>query len=558
MGSLPPGAVAITRKRLPFIVIGILLCASTVLLLTLRSDLGFFLDDWALVIYRDSPGDWLLPHNEHIIVLPAAIYKLSLSLFGMDAMPIHVAGVFLFAVSILMLYFWLRPLAGEVIRVAGCAVMLFLGAAAADLLWTFQIGFFGSAAAGMGALLTLRVGRRTTDLLGCSLLVVSILFSSLALPFLAGAAVQLACRGESERRTVRSRLVSDSWIVLVPILIFFGWWLGWGHEAASSLSAGNVVRLPLYLLSAIGYSAGALTGLFTLKELTLSYLWAVPGLAVVIGLAALLRSRDKVPPEFLVATTCGLTFWLLAGLGFEPGREFWASRYQYPGALFLLMTLGGALTGIHLSRRINWFAGLVAAFSIAINSATLINESDVYGSYEQRGSAGLSAIDLARKTVDPQFPVVIGDSFAARVEAGPYLNAVERYGSPGLDETGIDALPVEDRLIVDQTLVGALPVTLLPGSLLTANRRKCTRLTASEPVSRTIPARSEYLLISASQTVTIRLGRFAPGASAAGWQVGADRTVGYRIPPDLSERAWRIGFEGEGQVRVCRARLRAP
>ena len=82
MGSLPPGAVAITRKRLPFIVIGILLCASTVLLLTLRSDLGFFLDDWALVIYRDSPGDWLLPHNEHIIVLPAAIYKLSLRSSG--------------------------------------------------------------------------------------------------------------------------------------------------------------------------------------------------------------------------------------------------------------------------------------------------------------------------------------------------------------------------------------------------------------------------------------------------------------------------------------------
>ena len=121
MGSDPTGALGAIRRRPWVSALGLLMLISAALLLTLGLDFGFFLDDWDLVIYREgSPTDWLLPHNEHIVVLPAAIYKLSLAVFGMNAGPLHVLAILLFLLSVGLLFLWLRPLIGEPASVIGC------------------------------------------------------------------------------------------------------------------------------------------------------------------------------------------------------------------------------------------------------------------------------------------------------------------------------------------------------------------------------------------------------------------------------------------------------
>ncbi|HNG57899.1 MAG TPA: hypothetical protein PLX70_10695, partial [Solirubrobacterales bacterium] len=80
MGAASSGMPEERPDRIWIWLLGLAMLASGVLLMVMRSQIGFFLDDWDLVIYRGNPTDWLLPHNEHIVVLPAAIYKLSLAI----------------------------------------------------------------------------------------------------------------------------------------------------------------------------------------------------------------------------------------------------------------------------------------------------------------------------------------------------------------------------------------------------------------------------------------------------------------------------------------------
>lgn len=463
MGTDPTGALAAIRRRPWVYLLGLLIILSTALLLVLRSKMGFFLDDWDLVSGREgSPTDWLLPHNEHIVVLPAAIYKLSLAVFGMTPMPLHVIAVLLFETSVVLLFLWMRPLVGEPSSVIGCAVILFLGAAAEDLLWAFQMGFFGSVAAGLGALLLLRHDEQRKDRWACLLLVVSILFSSMSIPFLAGAATQLLFR--DGLRPDWRKFVRSSWIFLVPALLYAIWWLGWGHLAPNSISAHNLRQDPIYALSGLGYSGLVLSGAFRYlgPESTHDF-WALTGLlfAGAIGLVAYIRRR--VPIELVIALAAALSFWILSGLNYIPGREFFNSRYQYPGAVFLLMTLAGAFADIRPGRNLLVVMSALAVVAVTLNIAALLDGfNNTYRPYAERNAIALSALDISSRTVKPDFYIGVSDDGNAIITAESYLAASDKYGSAGLSDEGIDQAPAEQRVRLDQTLVGALPIRPLP------------------------------------------------------------------------------------------------
>ena len=551
MGSDPTGAFGAVRRRPWVSLLALLTVLSAALLLTLRANIGFFLDDWGLVVYReDSPTDWLLPHNEHIVVIPAALFKLSLAVFGMTAFPIHLLGVAAFLLSVWLLFFWLRPLVGEAASVLGCAVLLFLGAAAEDLIWAFQIGFFGSVAAGLAALLLLRRKTLRGDVLACLLLVVSLLFTTLAIPFAVGAATQLLFR--DGLRPGWKAFFRRSWVFLIPAALYIAWWAGWGHLAPNSLSLHNAIRVPLYVLSALGYAGASLTGPFPLREIVLNFIWALPGLLVAGAFAFLLHRRRQVPVAFLVAAALALTFWVLSGLNYIPGREFASSRYQYPSVIFLLMLLGGAFAGLRPDRRILKWMAAIAVLAIAVNITALIYTfNDRYKDYEERGLISLTAFDISSETVSPEAKVGISLDDVAYIDAEAYLAAVDKYGSPGLNEDEIDEASEEHRIRLDQLLVSTLPVRVLPRRKVLYERDRCRTVAADADASNTIELDSGLLSIKSEDKVLIRLGRFGPGTGAVAWQVGKGERVGYLIPDDNSDRPWRIGFEGDGKVTVC-------
>ena len=117
------------------------------------------------------------------------------------------------------------------LALAGTLPILVLGPAWDDLLWPFQLGFFASMSAGLGALLAFERRDRRGDLVACALLVVAISFSSLGLPFIAGAAVLVGWDRNRLRR---------AWIVAVPAALYALWWLGWGREADNFVSLHNL------------------------------------------------------------------------------------------------------------------------------------------------------------------------------------------------------------------------------------------------------------------------------------------------------------------------------
>ena len=550
MGSDRTGASAAVRRQPWTALFGLGLILSAALLLPLRADLGFFLDDWALVIGREgSPTDWLLPHNEHIVVLPAAIYKLSLAVFGISAIPLHLVSVALFLTSVVLLHKWLKPLIGEPASVLGCLILLFLGASAEDLLWAFQMGFFGSVAGGLGAMLLIRRGTAGGDGWACLLLVVSVLFSSLAIPFAVGAAAQLLLRDGWRKGLGRS------WVILVPAAVFIGWWLGWGHLAESGMSVHNAVRAPVYVLAALAYAVASLTGLFPLHELNESYLWAIPGLGIALLLLYVVHRRRKVPPELLVALAIALTFWLLSGLNLIPGRGFHTSRYQYPGVIFVLMILGGAFAGLRPNRQVLRWLVLLTAASLLGNIAVLIYSfKHSYSDYAERNQISYAAFDLPGGNLNLDSAVGISNDDRALVYARDYEAATDKYGSPALDENEIESASVENRERLDQLLVGTLGIKLVPARTVTPVKSGCRVLTADATASETTEVEGRLLWIRSDQPAFIQLGRFGPGASATAWFTGAGKPTGYLIPPDLSDQPWRIGFAGAGKVTVCPAR----
>ena len=170
-------------------------------------------DDPARAPRASTPTSLLAPHNEHLSLIPVLIYKSLIALFGTESSrPFQVVAIAAFLASAAVLFAWLRTRIDGWLALGATVLVLFLGAAWEDLLWAFQVGYFGSMAvrprdaAGAAAR-----DRRGGDRLACALLVVSIACSSLGIPFVAGALVAIA---------TGPRWRSRIYVVAIPVVLY--------------------------------------------------------------------------------------------------------------------------------------------------------------------------------------------------------------------------------------------------------------------------------------------------------------------------------------------------
>ena len=181
---------------------------SGVLLLVWQSDLTFFFDEWDPLLHRRGfNADGLLrPHIDHILLATTLVYKAIQATIGMENLvPYAIVSTTTFLVSVVLLFVYVSRRVGQWLALAGMLPVLFLGSAHADLLWPFQIFFFGAMACGIGALLALERRHGPRDSLACVLLTLGFTFSELALPFVLGVAVAIALdRGPLRRAYVVS------------------------------------------------------------------------------------------------------------------------------------------------------------------------------------------------------------------------------------------------------------------------------------------------------------------------------------------------------------------
>lgn len=548
------------KRNTPLALLAIALPASVGVLLWLTRDMTFLQDTWDLLINRRDPtvDSLLTPHNEHIVLIPTLIEQLQLRVFGMsDAMPEYVLQSLMLATVGALLFVYMRRRVGDWLALFGTALLLFLGPAWEVLLWPFEIGFSGSVLFGLAMLLALERGDRKGDVAACAFLALSFGFSSVAIPFAAAAAVDVF-----QKR--RSHGLARAYVVVVPVALFALWYLGWGSEAESHFSLRNVMTSPRFVLDSIAVAAASLAGL---GESALAGPvdppWGRPLLvALAVALGYRLLRGGKLPPALWPVAAAAATNWFLTAFNASAGRAPVSSRYQYMGAVLILLLLANLLQGREVSKRVLAVGAAATAMALSVNLILLKDGRDALMIQSVYTQSDLAGIEIAKRTVAPDFQLdstVAGTPTLVNVQADKYLAAVEEYGSPAYTPEELTGAADYGRKQADIVLSQALPLATL------------TRLGAYRPGGGgencvAVPAgaapRSEVRIspgltrieLAPGPRAEFSLRRFATGEFPVPTEgAPGDSVTELRVPRDGAPAyPWYLHVEASQPARVCR------
>ncbi len=450
-----------TTRIAPDLLLGATLVVGVAMTLVLTSDMTFFQDTWGILINRrDLSADALFqPHNEHLIVVPVLIEQLLLRLFGMSsALPDYMLLALFLAATAGLLYVYLKRRVGPWLALFAVILILCLGPAWEVLLWSFEITFIGPILFGIAMLLALEREDRRGDMAACLFLTVSLGFSGVGIPFVAAAVVAVL---QGPRRTWLAR----SYIFVVPAVLYAAWYLGWGHEAETHLAIRNVLDSPLFVADSIAVALSSMLGLGTQVGGAPDLSW---GRAILVALVVLLvyrqlRKPDVFPGLWPAAAAAGANWFLMAFNEFA-GRAPISSRYQYASAIFILLILANLFKGAQPTKRVLIAAAVVTVAAVGPNLVILYDGHSVLDQQSVLTRAGGGSIEIARRTVDPDFQLnedVAGTPSLVNIFAGEYLEAVDEYGSPAYSPAELTAAPAEGRRQADIVLSQALPLSAL-------------------------------------------------------------------------------------------------
>lgn len=551
--------MARTTRNAPLLLLGGALLASALLILALTWHFTYLQDSWEFLINRRAftADSFLQPHNEHIVVIPVAIMQLFLHVFGMSsAKPEYVLLTLMLVVSACLIFVYISRRVGQWFALFATVLVLFLGPAWELLVWPFEISLLGSFLFGLAMLLALERGDRKGDLLACVFLTISLGFSSLGIPFVAAALVAVLL---SPRERWRGR----AYVVLVPGLLFTAWYLGWGHNAESHISLHNVLASPRFVLEAIAVGVGNLLGLGSSPTTgSVEMLWGAVLLAL-IAAAIVWRQlrRPGFDPGLWPVAAAAFVNWFLTAFNEIPGREPAASRYQYASCAFILLVLSNLLVRERFGRRGILIGAVVTALAVAPNLIVLKDGRDIFAVRSVLTKADTGAIEIARRTVRPDFeltPEVAGAPALIDVFAGPYLEAVDEYGSPAYTEAELAASPEEARHWADVVLAAALPLqeTTRGGAYdVRGGRENCISVPAEAAPGREVQVNPGLTRIEVAPggEAQLTLRRFAEGEYPVSLEpVPGGAVAILHVPRDESPRPWYLHVEAPKPARVCR------
>jgi hypothetical protein len=535
------------KQRAPVFLLAAAMAASAGLLLSYTSHLTFLGDSWELLVRRTgwSPNTFLEPFNEHPVVIPALIYKLLLAAFGMEsALPFHVVAIFLFLLCAVLVFVFMRRRVGDWLALCGALLLLFMGAAHEDLLWEFQMCFFGSVAGGLGALLALDREDRPGDWLAAILLVVATAFSTLGVPFIVAAAVKVAL-GPSHR-------LRRAFVPLLPLALYAIWWLGSNHSTGNQLGVSDIPHLPGYVFDAASAGIASLLGRQPIEASG-----HPPALAqvltIVLGVAFIywFGRKQRMPTGLIVALVLTFSFWGLLAL--DRGPQRYSGRFQYPSGVFLLVITAEALRGRHLRPPIAAVIAIVTAAAVA-GGVSLLDQgySTKWKPNSDNIKATLAAVDIAGPDAEPTYEISLPPSISVSVRR--YRRALRSHGTPAYSEAQlIDSNEIVRRR-ADRVFVSVVDISM-DGRALHAGGQ-CRRLGRGRerPPEANLPSSGRFQLTNfADGEVAIEGGRFWSDASARLGVLAPSTSASIDLPSGRSSRPWRLGTEG-GAVRLCAIR----
>jgi len=307
--------------------------------------LWFFDDEWQFLLARGVwywPGDprsiWY-PHIGHWSTLPILLWRALYNLFHLSSYWPYLLVLLLTAVVVMHLLWRIcvRNAVSPLVSAAAVAVVGFLGPGAEDLGWAFQVGFLGSIAFGLGAVLLadgadLR-GRARLWVPLCAL--ASLMCSAVGDAMLVALAIVLFAR----------RPVKDALFILAPPLLSYAvWWAFLGHrglgQTGTSLSWDSFTALPGYVWTGLSTALG--------RSFNLEGAGGAILLAVLAWSLWALRDLYTQRPAVLALGAGALAFYLLVGLGRGAAGDVGstAPRYVYVGVALLVPAIACALSGL--------------------------------------------------------------------------------------------------------------------------------------------------------------------------------------------------------------------
>ncbi|HYG97288.1 MAG TPA: hypothetical protein VD741_09310 [Solirubrobacterales bacterium] len=533
-------------RRTAAVVFAAAMAASGALLISLTSRLTFLGDSWELLVRRSelSADSLLDPFHEHLILAPAIVYQLLLAAFGMDsALPFFVVSIGLFLFGAALLYVYLRRRVGDWLALAACLPVLFLGAASEDLLWEFQMTFFGAVAAGLGALLALDREDRRGDRAACLLLFVSMSFSGVGLAFAAAAVADLLC-GRHPRR-------NRAYVALLPLATYLAWWAVWGQAGGGGIA--DPAQLPGDVFDAVAAGLSSLLGRPPVEEGGHPSLLARLLVVVLLVIAGLRTWRLRPPSRSLVvAATAALGFWVLISLDQGLTREPTSSRYQYPSVVLLLVLAAELVGRPPKFRLVLVAAAAISAAAVAGGLSMLRHEyDDFWRPTAEDTRSVLAAAELAGSSTQSDRRLRLPVD-AIEFSVGEYASARARHGSPAFSEAELVRRSNRERQFADRAMAEVQALRLGPAAP-GPEAGRCRSLSPGRRANVALPP-GRLLLRGGSRPSELRLGRFADDfpVELGTLPPGATRTLS--IPEDRARRAWRLAASGS-PPRLCVQRI---
>jgi hypothetical protein len=550
----PPGDRPAARPaRAGWLALAGLLAVALAMLLYVGRSTSFYFDEWDWILGRRA---WdldalLAPHNEHLSLAPVLVFKALFSTVGIDSyVPYRVAGLAVHCGVVVLLFAYARRRVGDVLALGAAATILFLGTAWPDVLWPFQMGFLGSLAAGIGALLALDREDRRGDAIAAVLLAVALSSSSLGIPLLFAAALEVLGRPDRRARW---------WIVAAPAVLYGAWWLGYGGE--SSATSDNVFGSPGYVAEAAAGAAGALFSLGLDWGRTLA-------VGLVVALLVSLHRRGHASWRLLALIAAPLGFWFLTAVARGQLGEPASPRYLYPGAVFLLLIAIEAAAGVRLTRGALAVGGVILAGALLGNVGAMRDGAGFLRDESTAVDGALAALPLVATRVGADFQP--DPESAPQIRSGAYLAAVRDLGSPAPSPRALPGMYERARARADEMLRRALsprpaadtsaPRGAAPkvDAVVSATQQAhgACQIVASQGGAATadvVVPPGGLLLQPQAAAFTVSLRRFsdAYGDKPIATVPGGGGQVLLQLPPDASPVPWHVRLAFGGSVRAC-------
>ena len=572
--------------------ISTLVALATLLYLTRQT--SFWADEWLWITGRraNTIGTFLRPFNEHLSLVPIAIYRVMFAVFGLrHYAPYRALAIAGHLACALLVFSYVRARLGGLIALLAGILILFLGPGWQDMLWGFQIAWSIALAAGIGALLLLDRDGGRSDIAACVLIGVSLASTSVGIAIALGIAVDVA---------LTRRRWADAWIVAIPLALYAIWALIY-HPG--DLVASGVLTVPSYLARAAAAALSGLVGLSGLNPLnetgqTLEF--GVPLALALVATTGWLIHRRGLGARAVSLTVMLVVYWALVPLGrvvfSQPGN----SRYIYVSCILALLLVvelardvvlaraqaaengdgevGGAVElapGVRLSGVSIIAVLLIGAAALLSNIGILRAGAGYLRSQGRATNADLAALNLVRGNLPPGYiptslPLSIFNPFTAQ----SYFAAERTLGTPAYSTVQLVRADPNTRATADRELEHAreiaagapqpeLRIAGAPARVETTSAGR-VRISGScltfEPSSVTPTQGTPYILlavpptgvrVSTSQsTATFSVRRFGASFAQLG-ALGPGQAADVTIHPDAAPESWLLQVAAPTATRIC-------